>query len=178
MYERAVGDCGEVGDCNRQTNFFFVILFVKWLSSDCNRKTNFFLFVILFVINWPSVTLAFYLLVAWISMKKRSKPPKLHTDNNDMSRIVKVLILFDCFWLSRSWFFHRFSFEIQWPSLELDHHHNINHRHDCYQSGNHPQALEKVYKTTDWPPTYTGPAPQQSLRDSGKSRADLWAFAG
>jgi len=74
MYERAVGDCGEVGDCNR------------------------------------------------------SKLPKLHTDNNDMSRIVK--------------------------------------------------ALEKVYKTTDWPPTYTGPAPQQSLRDSGKSRADLWAFAG
>ena len=43
---------------------------------------------------------------------------------------------------------------------------------------NSPQALEKIYKTTDWPPTYNGPAPSQSLRHSGKSRADLWAFAG
>jgi len=40
------------------------------------------------------------------------------------------------------------------------------------------EALEKLYTTTNWPHTYTGPQPKISLREAGKSRADLWAFAG
>ena len=38
--------------------------------------------------------------------------------------------------------------------------------------------LEKIYTTVDWPETYTGPRLATSLQESGKSRADLWAFAG
>merc|ERR1711936_631447 len=38
-------------------------------------------------------------------------------------------------------------------------------------------ALEKLYTTVNWPYTYTGPQPAISLREGGKSRADLWAFA-
>jgi len=38
-------------------------------------------------------------------------------------------------------------------------------------------ALEKIYTTVNWPYTYTGPQPAISLREGGKSRADLWAFA-
>jgi len=37
--------------------------------------------------------------------------------------------------------------------------------------------LEKIYTTKDWPFSYNGPRPQDSLQDTGKSRADLWAFA-
>ena len=37
--------------------------------------------------------------------------------------------------------------------------------------------LEKIYITRDWPFSYNGPRPQESLLDTGKSRADLWAFA-
>ena len=36
--------------------------------------------------------------------------------------------------------------------------------------------LEKIYTTTDWPEQ--GPKSAQSLKESGKSRADFWAFAG
>ena len=36
-------------------------------------------------------------------------------------------------------------------------------------------ALELVYTVPNWPPT--APDLDQSLRDSGKSRADLWQFA-
>ena len=37
--------------------------------------------------------------------------------------------------------------------------------------------LEKIYTMVDWPVTYTGPTQDSSLQESGKSRADLWAFA-
>ena len=36
--------------------------------------------------------------------------------------------------------------------------------------------LEKIYTTTDWPEA--APSLTRSLKASGKSRADLWAFAG
>ena len=36
--------------------------------------------------------------------------------------------------------------------------------------------LEKIYITTDWPPG--APSLSISLKESGKSRADFWAFAG
>ena len=36
--------------------------------------------------------------------------------------------------------------------------------------------LEKIYTTTDWPEA--APSLTKSLKASGKSRADLWAFAG
>ena len=37
--------------------------------------------------------------------------------------------------------------------------------------------LEVLYTRTDWPFTYKGPELQESLKNTGKSRADLWAFA-
>jgi hypothetical protein len=38
------------------------------------------------------------------------------------------------------------------------------------------RSLEFIYTLTDWPPESKKLA--VSLRDSGKSRADLWQFAG
>ena len=37
--------------------------------------------------------------------------------------------------------------------------------------------LEILYTRVDWPFSYNGALPSQSLKNSGKSRADLWAFA-
>ena len=37
-------------------------------------------------------------------------------------------------------------------------------------------ALEKIYTTIDWP--LLEPSLEISLKQSGKSRADLWQFAG
>ena len=79
---------------------------------------------------------------------KRSKAPKLHTDNNDMSRIVQVFILFCNFFFARFLFvFAIFSLRYNWPSTELDHH--FNHHVEFYKSVNCPQVLEKIYKPRD-----------------------------
>ena len=121
MYERAVGDCGEVGDCNRYCNRSLgldVCLCFCCCACLCNC-----------VFSTSSKT------------GQRSQSYTLTTTTSHVSsRFVRIseMILIK----------------------------------------NSTQALEKIYKTTDWPPTYTGPSPSQSLRDSGKSRADLWAFAG
>ena len=41
------------------------------------------------------------------------------------------------------------------------------------------RSLELIYTTTDWPPEEEGLDQLEcSLQESGKSRADLWAFAG
>ena len=47
MYERAVGDCGEVGDCNRQSNFFPIcIMYIcNFYLSICVFFCFFFIFV-------------------------------------------------------------------------------------------------------------------------------------
>ena len=37
--------------------------------------------------------------------------------------------------------------------------------------------LEQLYTKTDWPFTYSGPNYSETLKNTGKSRADLWAFA-
>ena len=37
--------------------------------------------------------------------------------------------------------------------------------------------LEQLYTRTDWPFTYSGPNFSETLKNTGKSRADLWAFA-
>ena len=123
MYERAVGDCGEVGDCNRY----------------CNR--SFGLDVCLCFCCCVCRCICVFFSSTFSKTGQRSQSYTLTTTTSHVSsRFVRIseMILIK----------------------------------------NFPQALEKIYKTTDWPPTHNGPAPSQSLRDSGKSRADLWAFAG
>ena len=43
MYERAVGDCGEVGDCNRQSNFFPICLFVIFICLFAFFSVSFYI---------------------------------------------------------------------------------------------------------------------------------------
>ena len=64
--------------------------------------------------------------------------------------------------------FNTDKFKFNGPDVNVTNNNGLTHTAD---------VLEEIYTNKDFPPIYGMPSLPQSMKDSGKSRADLWAFA-